>query len=442
MSRKHRSALLVALALVLTLAAGCQGAGPAADQSTYDGIPVGLTEEGYAYMGSLDAPVTIQEFTDYLCPYCARHVLEVEPDLIEQYVRTGQALLVFRDNPIAGLHPTSSQGHQAAVCVAEQGAALFWEMHHRLFSEQSTWGALADPTEYLEGVVKEVGANVREFESCVQSGRAAEAVNATIAEAGSYGYSATPMFRLTSESVPEAYTIRGAESIETFQSYLDALVAGEPPDVPVAEEPAAPQLPLWARPEGLAADPGNPGYTMVGDAFKGETDAPLTVVEFSDFQCPVCGSHMADVQPTLDDEYVATGKVRWVYKHLPLRIHPQAAQAAAAAECAGEQGQFWPMHDLLFEQVERWSIEEPDGVLAELAGEMGLDAEAFGACLSGRGALERVLADLYDAQDVGNSTPLFVVLYGGSGQIINGSLPLEQFQTALDEMLEQATATP
>jgi protein-disulfide isomerase len=439
MSTHRRIAMVLALVVVLVLG-GCKPAAEkTADQSTFDGIEVGLTEDGYVYLGSAIAPVTIQEFTDFVCPYCARHVSQVEPALIEQYIRPGNVRLVFRDNPIASLHPTSQKGHEAAFCVAEESPARFWEMNARLFSEQSTWGALADPTDYLATLAKELGADMKDYQACLDSGRAKTSIDATIAEAAAYGYQGTPMFRLTRTGSEDAHSVQGAQELAAFSALLDPLIAGE--EI-AAEEPTAEpasQLPPWASAEGLAADPQRADYDMAGDAFKGQPGAPLTVVEFSDYQCPVCRSHVLDVQPALDEAFVATGKVQWVFKNLPLRIHAQASIAAAAAECAGAQAKFWPMHDALYEKVETWAVADPAPALTAIAGEVGLDTAAFATCLDGRWAMEEVLGDVYDAQDVGNSTPLFIVLYGGKGQIINGSLPVDQFTEALNGMLAEAT---
>ena len=87
---------------------------------------------------------------------------------------------------------------------------------------------------------------------------------------------------------------------------------------------------------------------MAGDEYRGNTDAKVTVIEFSDFQCPFCKQHVEETQPALDEEFVDSGKVMWVFKHFPLSIHPQAPAAGAAAECAADQGKFWEMHELLF----------------------------------------------------------------------------------------------
>jgi protein-disulfide isomerase len=439
----RRIVLAITLALLLVLATACKPAGesgPTDTSGTYEGVPVGVTADGYVYMGSPDAPVIMQEFTDYVCPYCARHVSQVEPALIEQYIKPGQVQLIFRDNPIASLHPTSSKGHEATFCAAEQSAEYFWAMHARLFAEQATWGALPDPAAYLSGLAKGAGANVKDYQACLDSGRAKTSIDATIAEATAYGYQGTPMFRVTARGSEQAYTVRGAQALEAFSAIIDPLLAGETPSVVEPTPPPEAQLPLWARAEGLAPDTERPGYNLAGDAFKGDPTAALVVVEFSDYQCPVCRTHTLEVQPALDEQFVDTGKVMWVFKNLPLRIHPQASTAAAAAECAGAQDAFWPMHDALYAQVEDWAVEAPEPALTAIATGLGLDAAAFTACLDSRWAMEEVVADLYDAQDVSNSTPLFVALYGGQGQLINGSMPVDQFVEALNTMLAEATA--
>ncbi len=124
-----------------------------------DGVPVGFTKEGYPYRGSPGAAVTLVEYSDYLCPFCGRHATQTAPALLDKYVRGGQMKCVFRDLPIASLHPTAPQGHIAALCVAEQGAALFWRMHDKLFAEQSLWNQLPDPAAYLEQAAKAIGAD-------------------------------------------------------------------------------------------------------------------------------------------------------------------------------------------------------------------------------------------------------------------------------------------
>ena len=204
---------------------------------------------------------------------------------------------------------------------------------------------------------------------------------------------------------------------------------------PTTAPPEPPALPSWLTAEGLAPDPDRPGHTVGGDPYKGDPDAELVVVEVSDFQCPFCRRHAQETQPTLDEAYVESGRIHWVFKHLPLPIHAQATDAAIAAECAGEQGSFWSMHDLLFETVDRWAIEAPGAALTGLASELGLDGAAFSACLDSRSALERVLSDANDLSGIIDSTPTFIVVQDGRAGVIEGAQPLEDFVEFFDQIL-------
>ena len=93
------------------------------DAEIYKGVPVGFTEEGFPYIGSEYAPVTLNEFSDYLCPYCDRHFRQTFPQLLETQVKAGHVKIVYRDFPIAALHPQAPAASAAALCVAEQGAS-------------------------------------------------------------------------------------------------------------------------------------------------------------------------------------------------------------------------------------------------------------------------------------------------------------------------------
>ena len=398
---------------------------PTEADGTYQGFPVGFTDDGYPYLGDADAPVSLVEFSDYLCPYCGRHFSETTPRLLEQYGLDGRVNFVFRDFPLAGLHPAAPSGHAAALCVAEQSAALFWAMHDELFANQGAWASLTDNSDYLGGLAEEIGADPDAYQICIDSGRTAAVVEQRIAQGRGLGFSATPSFHIVDNRTDEIFEVIGAQPVATFVAALDAVIAGEDPVV--AGEPDAPDLPRWASAEGLAPDPDRPGYNLAGDAYRGDPEAELVVIEISDFQCPFCRRHMRETQPAIDEAYVETGKVMWVFKHLPLQSHPQAQAAAAAAECAGEQGAFWEMHDLLFERVEGWSVEPPDEALTGLALELGLDREAFALCWGGP----------YDLSGIFGSTPTVVVLFDGRASVIEGAQPFEDFVAAFEGMLNE-----
>src|SRR5713101_6403026 len=128
---------------------------------------------------------------------------------------------------------------------------------------------------------------------------------------------------------------------------------------------------------------------------KGRADAPVVVYEMSDFQCPYCREFALTVFPTLDREFVQTGKVRFVYVNFPLTaIHRHAVAAAAVAMCAARQNKFWPVHDLLFQRQERWAgAEQPGPYLLALADSAGADPAELAQCVTSRATEPEIHAD-------------------------------------------------
>jgi len=414
-----------------------------ADLAEFEGVPVGFTDAGFPFIGDPSAPVTMVEYSDYLCPFCGRHVAETLPTLVDEYILTGKMKLVFRDFPIVSLHPNAPQGHQAAWCVGQEDAVAYWAMHEQLFSRQSEWNQVADPSDFLTSVAAEVGADPAVYAACMSSGETIAQYQKGIDEGQTLGFSGTPSFVFFTDKLPRTYTVVGAYPIDYFRQYIDALLEGvEPPTDPQAQaEP--PQLPLWAQEDGLASDPNNPGFNLYGDHTLGSDDAPLTIVEFSDMQCPACAQHAVDVAPTIFKEFVDTGKVRWVFKHRPLQMHPYAPIGAAATECASDQGQFWEMHDALYADQaawasddSAWTAEDAETALVGIAKDLALDGDSFSDCIKSRQPLERVLDDVFDAEGVISSTPSFVALYKGQGTLLNGSRPLEEFRQVIESLIE------
>ena len=160
----------------------------------------------------------------------------------------------------------------------------------------------------------------------------------------------------------------------------------------------------------------------------GPANAPVTLVEFSDFQCPYC----RQAQGTLKQLMAAyEGKIKLVYRDFPLRsIHPQAQKAAEAAQCAAEQQQFWPYHDKLFTST---SLQMDD--LKKFAQELGLNVEQFMSCLDSGKTAAGIDADMQDGQRAGvNATPSFFV----NGYPLSGAASYERFKELVDAALEQA----
>lgn len=158
----------------------------------------------------------------------------------------------------------------------------------------------------------------------------------------------------------------------------------------------------------------------------GPADAPITLVEFSDYQCPFCRRWHAEVYEPLMAAY--PGKIRLVYRHLPLTsIHPDAFPAAEAAMCAGEQDAYWPFHEKLFS-----SEELGNQVYVRYAQDLGLDMKTFESCISERKYQQAVEKDMNFAIDLGiRSTPTFFI----NGLAVVGAQPLEVFQQVIDKEL-------
>ena len=163
---------------------------------------------------------------------------------------------------------------------------------------------------------------------------------------------------------------------------------------------------------------------------RGPKDAPVSIVEFSDFQCPYC----IRVVPTLDKLRAAYGdKIRIAFRDFPLPFHPFAQKAAEAAACAAEQGKFWEMHDKLFAASGKLGVPE----LKTYAGELSLDADAFAACLDGGKQAADWKADLAAGQRLGvTGTPAFFI----NGRMFVGAQPFENFSAVIDDELQRAAA--
>jgi protein-disulfide isomerase len=171
------------------------------------------------------------------------------------------------------------------------------------------------------------------------------------------------------------------------------------------------------------------GQTPDGYYYKGYPDAPVTVVEYSDFQCPFCGRFANSQALTIDKNYVETGKIKYVFHDYPLQQHPNAIPASQAARCAGDQKAFWPMHDMLFANQAQWEdLGQPQAQFGAYAEQLKLDGAAFNQCLSSG----KYAAAIAQAQQEGNQaripgTPTFIV----DGQQLDAS----QLQGAIDAAL-------
>jgi len=177
------------------------------------------------------------------------------------------------------------------------------------------------------------------------------------------------------------------------------------------------------------------------DPIIGNPDAPITIIEFSDFQCPFCARFYSQTLPLIYEEYIEPGKVKLVFRDYPIQsIHPNAVPAAVASECANEQGKFKEMHDMLFEKQNGWNNQETEDALSlfsQYATKIQLDQERFDSCLISGKYMEEIKKDFDDGQNYGvTGTPGFFV---GNDQIgyvqIKGAQPFESFKKIIDSQL-------
>ena len=168
----------------------------------------------------------------------------------------------------------------------------------------------------------------------------------------------------------------------------------------------------------------------------GKKNAKVTIVEFSDFQCPFCEKFYKDTFAQLKKDYIDTGKIKFTFRHLPLDIHPLATKASEASECANDQGKFWEYHDELFNNFSTWTTLTTDTLqpqLEEYASSLGLNTQEFSSCLTSDKYTEKVNKDKTDAQTAGaTGTPSFFI----NGKILVGALPFETFKILIDQELK------
>jgi protein-disulfide isomerase len=373
--------------------------------------------------GSRQPRVTLIEYSDFECPWCGRATVTLDR-LLKEY--PDDLAVAFKHFPLP-IHSNAVPAAIAAEAAREQGK--FWQMHDKLFANQR---ALDRPS--LEKYAQEIGLDMTRFKAALDQQKNKAIVEAQQKEGGGFGVQGTP------SSFVNGRFMRGAQPYESFKIVIDEEI--KKADAKIAGGVARGQVyaafikggleKAVVPPQAAAAPaPGAAHKVEVGKApIKGPRDALVTIVQFSDYQCPYCSR----VEPTVSqvmDEY--KGKVRVVWKDLPLPMHPNALPAAIAARAAGEQGRFWDMHDKLF--ANQQSLGRP--TYERLAQELKLDLPRFKAALDAEKHKAEIQADAAQAATLGASgTPAFFI----NGVFLNGAQPLAAFKTQIDQELTKAEA--
>jgi protein-disulfide isomerase len=342
------------------------------------------------------------------------------PRLLAELVESGRVHYVVKDFPLENIHPQARDAAIAARCAGEQDA--YWPMHDALFAQQQAWTEAAPQhNEYFTTMAGELSLDTAAFTDCLESGQPDLLVQANLAEGAALGVRGTPSFFIN------GYPVTGSQPFELFEYAVGLAEEGRLAEayVQTGQEEQQQQA---AQPSQEVVD------VPITDAYSiGDADAPVTIVEFTDYQCPYCGRHYEQTYPQLLSDYVEAGLVRYVFKDFPLTsIHPQALEAAEAARCAGEQDAYLGMHDILFDRQSEWGVAEAATLFVGYAGELGLDTEAFATCLNDGRYEGAIRADLDDGIRLGiTGTPGFFI----NGRFLSGAQPYAVFQQAIDQML-------
>ena len=391
------------------------------DAATVWKVPVGNSPA----RGPNTALVTIVLFSEFQCPYCKR----VEPTLEKLRTDYGDRLrIVWKDEPLP-FHPRAiPAAHLARFARSQKGDAGFWSVHDKLFDSQPK---LEDAD--LEAVARAAGLDVGKAKLAIQNKQFAREIDADLALGDDMQASGTPHFFINGRRLV------GAQPYDKFKSIIDEQIKKAEALVRGGVAKAAVYDAIIKDGKG-APDPERKTVASTGTApFRGAANAKVVITEFSDFQCPFCSR----VEPTVDEVLKAyPGKVKVVWRNLPLPMHtdaPLAAQAAREAFVQKGNEAFSKMRELLFKHRG-----DPDGLkrtaLEGYAITVGLDMKKFGKALDDGTHKAAIDADTKAANDAGiMGTPAFTI----GPYYLSGAQPRAKFKKLIDRVLvEPAQPVP
>ncbi|MCL2725119.1 MAG: thioredoxin domain-containing protein [Polyangiaceae bacterium] len=388
-------------------------------------IPVSSSDPVW---GRRDAPVTIVVFSDFQCPFCARVVPTLNQ--VRETYGPDKVRIVWKNQPLS-MHAKARGAAEAAMTVfALKGSDAFWKFHDLAFQNQRDLG----PESYEKWAVA-AGVDANAFKTALATKKASAKIDEDQQLASKVGANGTPAFRIN------GVELSGAHPFDKFKTVIDQelgkaqakIASGTPKEriyVEISKEnfEAAPQK---QEEEGEEEDSATVWKVPVGSSpILGNADAPVTIVEFSDFQCPYCNR----VKPTLEQIRTTYGdKVRLVWRDTPLPFHPRANPAAQLARFAraqkGDAG-FWDVHDRLFASQPK--LEDAD--LKEIARAAGLDVKKALSAVKNKTYQKGIEADEDLAEDVqASGTPHFFI----NGRRLVGAQPIEKFKAIIDDEIKK-----
>jgi protein-disulfide isomerase len=394
--------------------------------------PIPVTSQDPVW-GNRGAPVTVVTFSDFQCPFCSR----VEPalDQVKSTYGPEKVRIVWKNQPLP-FHDKAKPAAEAAQTVFMlKGSEAFWKFHDTAFKNQAS----LSPESYEKWAVA-AGVDANAFKTTLATHKAAKKIEEDMAIGNKVGANGTPAFRIN------GVELSGAQPFDKFKETIDKelakaetkIKAGTPKDkiyvLMSSENFKNAPAPKKEEDEEEKEDTKTVWRVPVGNSpIQGKADAPITIIEFSDFQCPYCKR----VEPQLKKIHETYGdKVRLVWKHEPLPFHPRAIPAAALTlEARAEKGDkgFWDAHDKLFDIQPK--LEDAD--LEKAASELGLDVAKFKAAVKDNKYKKDIDADMELGEDVqASGTPHFFV----NGRRLVGAQPYEKFSKIIDEELAKFDA--
>ncbi|HWZ91736.1 MAG TPA: thioredoxin domain-containing protein [Polyangiaceae bacterium] len=401
------------------------------DQSTAS-VPVTARDPQW---GKADAPVTIVTVSDFQCPFCSR----VEPTLkqIRDTYGPDKVRMVWKNNPLP-FHKDARPTAEAAMAVfGLKGSEAFWKFHDTAFANQQ-----ALTPENFEKWAGEAGVDKAKFKDALAAKKFSAKIDEDLALSTKIGANGTPAFRIN------GVTVSGAQPFDKFKEVIDAqlgeaqkmIASGTPKSaVYVAltnkNQTAQPDKPAQPnKPDAEEEDKSVWKVTVLDDdPVKGPKDALVTLVIFSDFQCPFC-KRVEDTLKQVSDAY--GNDLRMVWKDNPLPFHPRAKPSATLARMAYKKGgdkSFWDAHDQIFASNPKLEDEDLKGI----AEKVGLSWDAVKTAIDGNKFADKFDASIDLASDLqARGTPHFFI----NGVRLSGAQPLDNFKKAIDEQMTKAKA--
>jgi protein-disulfide isomerase len=371
--------------------------------------------------GPATAKVTIVEYTDFQCPFCAR----VSPTLDKLRTEFGNDVRVVVKNLPLDFHNSARLAAQAAMAAHEQGR--FWAYHDKLFENQQALGR-----DSLVAYAQEIGLDMKRWKAALDSPRIKARVDADLKEAGRFGARGTPTFFFNGKQVNGAQPYENFEKVVRSEIELaDALLkAGTSPAALYTELTKKGRDSAPRESDGKDEDRTVHKVSLGSAPVRGPADAKVTLVLWTDYQCPFC-SRLDTTLGALLKRYPRD--LRIVVRNMPLSFHHNAHRAAEAALAAQEQGKFWPMHDKLF--ANQSELDRAD--LERYARELGLDLKRFNQALDDGRFRQQVDDDIAEAGRLGvTGTPASYI----NGRLLSGAFPQATFEERIDEAKRDAEA--